>query len=174
MYMCRGEISYLYRHCVGVVIVVAALLTMSATAHAGDGDEWYGWQIMPFDAAAIGLTVYDMNDGWETSAGAAGFASYALGGPIVHLAHGQWWESAGSLGLRVGLPLTGVMIASALNPSTGNSQADLAGLGDGITAAAVGVIAAVAIDYIFLARKSTLKSSDASSQAQMLQLQWSF
>ncbi len=47
-------------------------------------------------------------------------------------------------------------------------------MGDGITAAAVGIVAAVAIDYVFLARKPTLKSSSASSQVQMLQLQWSF
>ncbi|QDG54758.1 hypothetical protein FIV42_29630 [Persicimonas caeni] len=158
------------------VLVLVALTGTSATAQADDSmqDEWYGWQIMPVDAASVGLMVCGMAE-LEQTAMFSGFAGYALGGPIVHLAHEQWWKSVGSLGLRLGVPTTSVLIASAFSSSSGNSQAAFAdAMGKGILALGLGAVAAMALDYIFLARKPMPSSNSSASQVQMLQLRWQF
>lgn len=47
---------------------------------------------------------------------AVGLAGYALGAPIVHLAHGRGVEAAKSFALRAGLPLVGGLIGYKLGP----------------------------------------------------------
>jgi hypothetical protein len=39
-----------------------------------------------------------------------GVLTYALAGPIVHLAHGNWGRSAISIGGRVALPIIGLVV----------------------------------------------------------------
>jgi hypothetical protein len=70
---------------------------------------WYGWQIMIADAVAAGLIVQSIGSPANVSEtrqnlGGVGFGTYALGGPIVHWAHGRVGTGFGSLGLRVGFP----------------------------------------------------------------------
>lgn len=170
----EGNFSEFWRRVVGVIAVVAVVTVTAATAHADDSveDEWYGWHIMPVDAASIGLIAYGVADG-ESTAVFSGFAGYALGGPIVHLAHERWWESAGSLGLRLGLPLTGVLIANLLDSSGGNTFS-AGGFANAMLWLTAGTVSAMALDYIFLAQKPTSESGDSASEVQMLQLQWQF
>jgi len=58
------------------------------------------------DAAALGLfaTALAWGDGPQTEIAYAGAGVYVLGGPTVHLAHGQPKQSIVSLVMRAGLP----------------------------------------------------------------------
>src|SRR5215467_11328850 len=82
------------------IAIALALLVLPAIARADEEREtrWYGWQTLLVDGAAIGLGVATRNAGVFLGA-------YALGAPIVHVAHERFGEAAGSLGLRVVMPL---------------------------------------------------------------------
>jgi hypothetical protein len=45
--------------------------------------------------------------------GVAALGGYFLAPPIIHGAHGRWGIAAGSLGLRVGLPVLGGLLGAA-------------------------------------------------------------
>ena len=94
-----------------------ALLAMApADAHAEEAvrrgpyvvSEWYGWQTLATDAAAVTslmLAANQRGDDGEAFAWNA-LLLYSLGGPTVHWAHGNVGRGFGSLALRVGLPVT--------------------------------------------------------------------
>jgi hypothetical protein len=72
---------------------------------------WYGWQIILVDLTSVALVVKGLGSGSAPVAGLGGVA-LVLGGPIVHGVHGRPGAFAGSLGLRVGLPLLGAAIGA--------------------------------------------------------------
>lgn len=88
---------------------------------------WYGWQILLADgggqtlAFALGVTLANYREAGMI-AGATGLATYALGGPSVHFAHGNVGKGFGSLGLRVGLPVVGVAAGVALGCGLSEDQ----------------------------------------------------
>ena len=89
---------------------------------------WYGWQILAGDATAVtlvflGAAESNVNQGVGTTLGVAGFAGLVTGGAIVHAVHRQWWWTATSTGLRIGLPLVGGLIGTKLGPSCNNFPA---------------------------------------------------
>ncbi|HVY30142.1 MAG TPA: hypothetical protein VHB79_26475 [Polyangiaceae bacterium] len=71
---------------------------------------WYGWQTFAADGAAVALAAAAVPLGahapyWPAEAlGYTSAATYALGGPVIHLVQRQPLKAAGSFGLRVGLP----------------------------------------------------------------------
>ena len=68
--------------------------------------DYYGWQIFLTDAASVAAGFAAGGD--DLNRGLAVFGSgYVLGGPIVHLSHGNPGHALGSLALRVGLPALG-------------------------------------------------------------------
>jgi hypothetical protein len=78
---------------------------------------WYGWQTIATDGAAIALftgtafaaAATDVPEGPLVTTGySLGLATYALGGPIVHFAHGNPWRGLGSFGIRVPVPLLAI------------------------------------------------------------------
>jgi hypothetical protein len=76
--------------------------TAPASEQAEPERESYGWQIAIADVAA---TVLLLESDHSRGSANAGLAVYALGGPIVHLAHDQGGRALASVALRVGLPL---------------------------------------------------------------------
>ena len=75
---------------------------------------WYGWQTLTVDAvpAALFSSALPANEGQEVVLWGLGSVSFALGGPIVHAAHGRPLTAFGSLALRLGLPVLGMSIGS--------------------------------------------------------------
>lgn len=78
---------------------------------------WYGWETLSLDAAALGLGVMSFTtaDGQGTAGallGSGALSTYAFGAPAVHLLRDQSGKALTSLGLRVGLPVLAVGIAS--------------------------------------------------------------
>ena len=101
---------------------------------------WYGWQTLIVDGGSI-----------LTAPIGVGVVGYVIGAPIVHGVHGRWTTAAGSLGLRIALPLTGAMIGQAVL-CEGSCKGDFAGIPLFI-GGAVGVGTAIAIDAAVLARE---------------------
>lgn len=104
-------------------VLPAEAVPANAPAPADSGLEWYGTAIIVTDLASASLfgcafadtiTKHELP---SLSWFGAGLATYALGGPIVHLAYGQGSAAAESLGVRVvGVligGLTGALIGKA-------------------------------------------------------------
>jgi hypothetical protein len=139
-----------------VYIKVAAALAVSASTiqSASAEDRWYGWQPMLTDAASVtfmlGSIKYVSRPAALLSLGVGG---YVLGSPTVHAAHGNWGRAGVSLGLRVGLPTLGFVIAAKAT-SRRHGQFSDHEMSGGIVGAALGVIAAAVIDYAWLSKQT--------------------
>jgi hypothetical protein len=116
--------------------------------------------------AALGLVLGGMGNSPELAL--SGVATYALGGPIVHAAHGRWGTAGASLVLRVGLP-TGLALLGA-NLNSCDRRTDPEGLCPAVSAGlgfVVGAVAAIALDAGLLAYDDVppLKTNRARSPA---------
>src|SRR6478735_5819164 len=119
---------------------------------------WYGWQTLTSDAASAGLMLGGLQaaEGYNLLGGAplgakalftAGLAGYVAGGPAIHFIHKRPAAAAGSIALRLVLPILGGLLGNSLAtcpPPTGDwgncgSREIFLGLG-------AGTLAAVAID----------------------------
>jgi hypothetical protein len=103
---------------VGDVIMAPALAGndeawQDPTAGKAAEKRWYGGPILLADGIAYGSIGLGFGV-WETAPAAIpiGVVTYALGGPIVHLAHGNWGRAAISTGLRITLPVVGLAIGA--------------------------------------------------------------
>jgi hypothetical protein len=113
----------------------------------------YRLTLLGVDVAAVSMLVgaaYLSQDGTSAAPLAlAGFGAYAFGGPVVHLVHEQPSRALGSLGLRLGLPLAGLLTGAALIPTCPSGDAGVCTasmLGIGILLAGGGALAAMIID----------------------------
>ena len=106
-----------------------------------EGSRWYGWQTLATDGAAVALLAIGVAAEKGPVIGVSA-ATFALGGPIVHLAHGRGGAAAGSLGLRVGIPVAGFFVGAAMQHCNHTSEAD-----DlcGFEGAAIGMLAGAGI-----------------------------
>jgi hypothetical protein len=131
--------------------------------------QWYGWQTLSTDGAALSLLVLSGALLSNDNSDSGGFAldsvelaagTYVLGGPIVHAAHQNWGAAAASLGLRVGLPLTGILFGSA--GCANDSDTHLCGaVGLG---ALLGIGTAIAVDASALGYEQVPVTSAATTR----------
>jgi hypothetical protein len=82
--------------------------------------QWYGWQTLAADGAAL---VFGTQGQVE-----AGLATFVFGAPVVHWAHGRVGAGFGSLALRVSLPLLGLVALDSLPCRSECSEPILVGL----------------------------------------------
>jgi hypothetical protein len=133
-----------------VPVAVAVPIQVETRSH------WYGWQTLSADGATLGFLTLGgaLVDNGNSESGRAvigsfvvlGAGAYVFGGPIVHAAHQNWGAATASLGLRVGLPLMGILIGSAVDSCGANNDSDLCGaVGPGF-GVLLGIGAAIAID----------------------------
>jgi hypothetical protein len=112
----------------------------------------YRWQTALADGAALSMVVL----GASSESGSLvdmGLGTYLFGAPIVHLSHNRPGRAAGSLALRLGLPILGLMVG--IKSHTCHASPDLCDEGPGAEAVIGllgGVIAASVIDTAFLAK----------------------
>ncbi len=109
----------------------------------------YGWHIFAVDVASWLV----LSAAAEESEGLAvlGLGGMFLGGPIVHLAHGNGSSAAYSLLARVALPYGGALLLA----STCDNDADSWDcLGPTILGGVLGYGTALALDWFVLARKT--------------------
>jgi hypothetical protein len=113
---------------------------------------WYGWQPLIADGAFLtGLVVpatgqREPPPGW----GYLLAADYFLASPIIHAAHDRWGVALGALGMRALLPVIGAFAGYAA--AGGNNSSNDAGATGAFTGFAIGLLGAMAIDDIVLAR----------------------
>lgn len=98
-----------------VGLVASLLCLLPSVARAEDRaapvetePHWYGWQPLVADASALTLTWAAVRATGD--AGVPVFTSYFIAAPVVHLAHKQWGAAAGSLALRLIVPITTAVI----------------------------------------------------------------
>jgi hypothetical protein len=128
----------------------------------------YGKKVALVDALSLGAIVVGMallideliddGDPDDVAGGVllvlGGGAGYVLGGPIVHASEGNRPGAWKSLGVRLGLPLAGSLIAAAARPGM-RCEGDVCSQqsnGPLDSLPALGVIGAMMIDWFVLAR----------------------
>lgn len=125
-------------------------------------ERWYGWQTLLADAGAITLTIAlttnadERDDAAVIGAFVIGASAFALGGPIVHGAHGHWGKAGVSLALRVGLSLIGGAIGAAIGADSCSQYVydhEGCAIGYGAVGLIAGGTAAVIVDAAVLARE---------------------
>jgi len=162
------------------------------SARAGEADapeprpttqtSWYGWQTLLADAGVIALwsAAYAVDEAKYGSSSpqsydvgtnllvASGVAVYFLGGPAIHWAHGHGRKGLGSLGLRVGLPLGG-LIAGALLGSVACGSSDNEFVPCPVVIGALGflggAVAAPVVDAAVVAREPVTEPTGSQLQA---------
>lgn len=142
-----------------VASVALAALTLATVpaAHADPGasdspgervDVSYRSQILATDAAAVIITSLGGD-----KLGDVGIATAMLGGPLVHLVHGNTGRAFASLGLRGGLALGGAALGAALcDPNPYAVGVDC--VGEATVGGIVGYGAAAILDATVLAHQT--------------------
>jgi hypothetical protein len=127
---------------------------------------WYGWQTLTADGVSLtvvpvlGAAIGKQDDGGRIALATA--ASYVLVPGIIHLVHGRPGAAAGSVGLRVALPIGGALLGYAAG-SGGHDGEDAAGLA--LVGFVLGGMGASALDAAVLSRETIheqAKEGDAS------------
>lgn len=121
--------------CVFVLGVVAARPAGAEPVHLDtppddriedESERWYGWQTLALDgtAAVLWLSAIPATEQAEVNLLATGALTFALGAPIVHVAHSRPWVGAGTFVLRVASPVLGTMVGQMFDESNGCSAVD--------------------------------------------------
>jgi hypothetical protein len=128
----------------------------------------YASRLIAADVLSLGAFLIGAaaRNSWVASAGAAGFV---LAAPTVHWTEGQGRRGAGSLALRTGLPLLGIAAALGYLEIRSRTEAPSSPCGSGpapstgncvtgpllpmATGAAIGLLGAMVLDYVFLGKK---------------------
>jgi len=170
----RWGVAALFAMSIPMIRVSAARATESGAAPsvtqpavADAAAYWYGWQTLASDAGAIalfttaGLLRNAADHGAHDRAAATttfwlGLGTYALGGPIVHLAHNRRGAMVRSVAMRLLLPLGGgftALPAARIFCPSDDGEDGLACLGGTfVIGAGLGLIAAAVLDATLLAR----------------------
>ncbi|MBP9111582.1 MAG: hypothetical protein KBF88_02185 [Polyangiaceae bacterium] len=134
------------------VFLILQGISLQARAQAAPAEpltvtHHYGLQNAGVDLVALGLGVaavpLDSQGMMLTSV-----ALFTFGSPIVHLAHQEPLKALGSFGLRAGLGGGGFFLALGLSNKGGFKAFEAGAIG-----LAIGAVAAVVIDDVFLAKK---------------------
>jgi hypothetical protein len=132
-----------------LLVALALAVLPPAAARAEEAPpRWYGWEILLVDAAALGVMIAAGRADSDAVAW-VGFGAYAAGGPLLHAIHGNGGRAATSGVLRVGLPLTLGLLASAA--CDGDGEEFLGCLGPVGGAMLGGAAIALIVDYAILA-----------------------
>jgi hypothetical protein len=102
-----------------IVLQVRVALADADSAREPKPQLGYGRYTLISDLGSLGIVAsgaaFSEHAEWFVG---AGLTTYALGGPIVHLVHRQYARSAASLGVRVGLPLAGLLLGDGIQQLT--------------------------------------------------------
>lgn len=129
-----------------VAAAVAVALTLPA-APARAETEWYGFQVIGTDV--VGWTLFLGGVKIETwQLGAVGFGTLLLGGPVVHLAHGNYGRAGISFGMRAAGPALGLAVGGLV----ASKHKELLFEGP-LTGAFLGYLAAAIVDIAVVARE---------------------
>lgn len=130
-------------------LVVAVILAAAGTAAAQPAEspvqpekvptttEWYGMQILGADSAVFATAAL-------THDGTIAFG-WIGSGAVVHAAHGHTGRAIGSVAMRVGFPMLGLVLGAS---SAKGCSGDLCGLGPALAGGLIGMGAAEVVDLV--------------------------
>jgi len=135
-----------------VPVAAALVLASVAAVEQPPAKQWYGYQVIGLDAAAIGMGPIASNAyGPRPMLSGAALALYGLGAPFTHWAHGNAGRGAISLGLRATLPLGLAFGMCEALRTDARAPADNGCAGAAALGAVIGVSIASVIDASALA-----------------------
>lgn len=124
---------------------VAAPYTTVSEVHASAAPRrWYGWQIIIADvtSSVVLVTLVHKAEGYT-------LLPYLVLAPSVHVANGNPVTALASVGLRVGMPIVGLLIGAAFaGGCNGSSEECLVGPAYGML---IGMVGAMVVDASVLA-----------------------
>ena len=144
-----------------------ALVLGSAPAGA-DAGEWYGYQILATDVGGWALGVAGARFD-ATPVTVLGAGAILLGGPIVHVAHGNFARAGVSAGLRFGGTLVGAGLGLLVAESGSSSSNPFRGLAGILVGGAIGYLAGAITDIAVVAHEP-----EAEATPRMVMLGGSF
>ena len=124
-------------------------VALESTSESTPDRIFYGWQNIVAGYAGIGMMAAGVKEGGALPF--VGLGVYALGGPIVHIAHKEYARAAGSLVINVLTPvLVGALAHSMDKPCAHNEEegCSLDTVGYAITGVVVGMLVAPIIDGV--------------------------
>ena len=139
------------------LVTIVALLFAASPAFADDAPtSWtpsdpgsYRLEVLALDASAVAGVAMGHNS--ATVVGLS-IATYALGAPILHLAHHRPGNAFGSFVLRAGLPVVAAAVGWSLAGGYGGNSEIPSGAGGAALGLVVGVITASSIDIGVLSK----------------------
>jgi hypothetical protein len=173
------------KHCVVTTQLIAGL-SWAQPALADDSapddaparplERWYGWQTLTADGIAATLIAPTLvtNANTDEALWCLGIGGYAFASPIIHLTHGRPGIAAGVFGLRLGVPVVGLILGAQLDknaPLRCNAMLDCRQSHDGMVVGGLlgGVLVAV-LDATVFAYESTKPVRYAYDMPQRLRL----
>jgi hypothetical protein len=121
----------------------------------------YGWEILAADAASLLVSVIGSGADRSDSGAFAfvGLFGYVAAPPVVHLFHHQSGRALASMGMRLGLPVLGVVVGVAASSGCeDDGEFDFCQLGWGAVGLLVGTASAIVTD-VALAREPVPRAS---------------
>jgi hypothetical protein len=131
-----------------------------------------GSDLTAISLIVVGAVVSDDNDTIGNFALLGGVATYALGGPIIHLVHEQPGRALGSFALRVGLPGAGVLIIAGLASSCqfgGEGGCEVGAVVFGGVVVLGGFVTAMIVDDGFLGKVPKSRAKNETRDANSFQ-----
>lgn len=156
-----------------------AALFVSSIATAAEDDApaaprgWYGEQVIIVSAVGHAAVLAGVLSGKDTGAPIAvvGGATFLLGGPVVHLAHGRVGTAAASFGLNVLVPAAlgsaGFGLGCAFNHGCDGQWGLVAGIVGSIAGAAIGTMTATGLDAGLLAYEPAQRKRRSSAKGRL-------
>ena len=134
------------------LVVLVAASNAPAAADTSDRGE-----VVISDGAsdALMLTVFSdtLDHGAHGMLFFAGAAGYTLAPPIIHAANHEWGRAGASFGVRVGLPVVGLVIGDEICSQTEHHAGDLLPcFGSALVGGALGILGAEVLDWTAISR----------------------
>jgi hypothetical protein len=128
-------------------------------------EEWYGWQSLSADGAALILLIAasaasDQRNKLPDIFAYGSVGMYLLGGPSTHLMHDSPGRALGSLAMRAGLPFAFGGIGSQLEDCSGEQDYDLCGIAGALLGGVLGVATAITVDAAVLSYEDVPVTSE--------------
>lgn len=132
------------------VVLAAAWPSPAARAEPPAPRAWYGWQLVLADGAALAV-MFGGGAAESDLMMITGTAGLVVGAPLIHLAHENRGPAATSAVLRLGLPLIGGFVGSALCSEDGAGDSFLGCAPAAAGGIFTGWVTAMIIDLTLLA-----------------------
>jgi hypothetical protein len=117
-----------------------------AALQARTRPHWYGWQTLVADGATLSVflasgVVGNGDERLGTQLAVLGLASYELTPGIIHFVHGNPGRGFASMGIRLGMPLTGAFVGATAASGCDGFLCEASGAAVGLLLGAAGAIA---------------------------------